>query len=1803
MNGQTAESERGGLGNDRIKALFQFLREYASLRYKAIKNVKEYERVFELDSPVFEEDEWVKTNYGSADPDAPILLVKKPSFSRCPKPDASFIEWLADGWDDYNKGISLRFPNARNYVDDVEAEFSRNYTRESDYESWVKRREVWALAQRGAESVSKLFADLFGVHSSLSREAESLEFVAASMFLTVPGDDSVDLPLLTKSLRIEFDPASNSIALYDVDVPPRLSSEVFPQLSNVNLSVVQGAEHELADTYCHPLDAEVASDFIGRLIHGLTPHSQLIKGDDQVLPDTTIVVRPKYSLALRKRPSGVVGAINRVLGVLESDAPVPAHLLELTGIEADGGSALDDEESESLESKLCAIDGEAPDILLSLPANHEQLEIARRIERSNAVLVQGPPGTGKTHTIANLMGHFLAEGKSVLVSSQTSKALSVVKDKLPDEIKPLCVSAADGSYADMERSIDAIVERQSSVSLAKLRRSIDSLKTQRESVLSELAKARLEIYRSRDREHEKVQLSDGDAFPIEAAEFIAAHAPECEGVVPGAVEPGTPLPLSSDDLSRLYLTNDSLSVEEEEALSVFGDSSSLAEFPSPAKFERLVAECERVDLQLAEVCEKKGWSVDGPTSSKIVTTDFCTIELPLKGDTGALEDASRLISGLGLSDSPEPWQIAELSDAMRGETASVPWQKLCESIGSLCSAVDAYRADAYGHEVDLGGRVDFDAICEEADELEHSLQRGRFASALASLFGSSDNSLMSGVTVDKHEPKSLEDAKLVKKAARLEGYKRACSVGWDDLMGRYGLPSFSELDADAPWRVAADYVARVRALLGLRESTSMLAGLLRRAGAQEECASSVETLVAEGKRADAVLGRLCSVSALVAIAMDYGLAERNRNEILGVEELVRSLAPQSGLSRCVEMRDADGYSRAYDAASGAISKCEIWKLRKSLLKKIEGVAPAWALAIRQHKGVNGYSTPPANLETAWHFAQCKTMLSSVDASELTGQPKIATLSSSYRRITSQLVAEESWLHLLERTQADHRLNQALNGWRQTVKRIGKGTGKKANEFRAKARQLMGQCQAAVPAWVMPMDYALGSLDPLQNHFDVLIVDEASQSDITALSLLFYADKVIIVGDDKQVSPLAIGIDNQAAQTSISAHIEGVIPNDHLYRPGTSLYDLAATTFRPLMLREHFRCAPDIIGFSNRLSYDFKIKPLRSSNSTNLLPAIVEERVEGGRRSSTGKQNREEAERTVQIIQACLDQPEYSDKTFGVISLLGKEQGNLVHSLLYNALGPAVMDKHRILCGDAAGFQGDERDVIILNLIDSNDGSGPLRLRSDGSQESIKKRYNVAVSRAKDQLWIVHSLDTERDLKPGDLRLELIRYARDPKALSRVREEVKAKSDSPFEEEVATGLRMAGYQIVQQYEGGSYRIDIALVQGAKRIAIECDGERWHSGEEKLLADMERQTILERLGWQFIRLRGSRYYANKQSAMSWLIHELECRDVKAEAATPEPVATSDLLKRVRACYGERKEAVSPAREPAAAPAPYVRSGEHPQQVLRDTPRSDSFRASHARESAMEEALSGRAERAATRAQERASWSGLGPHANAARPVPSSAPNEPPKPASAIGDEQPLLDFSLESPEERQYVVAKIPLSYVDYREYGDGQNRHRIAAKLWNVVECEGPIDRELLVAKVRASFGIQRSGQDIKNITLSELRGLDLTETRFNGHLFVWPNSAEPSTWHSYRPLDEDAEDPARTIVQIAPQELVACARKELTLFWSRGLEEQELKRRVAKTMGFKRTGSTIDGTIGLAINEAIRAGLLTRGSDGRIRPK
>src|SRR5262249_43901137 len=150
-----------------------------------------------------------------------------------------------------------------------------------------------------------------------------------------------------------------------------------------------------------------------------------------------------------------------------------------------------------------------------------------------------------------------------------------------------------------------------------------------------------------------------------------------------------------------------------------------------------------------------------------------------------------------------------------------------------------------------------------------------------------------------------------------------------------------------------------------------------------------------------------------------------------------------------------------------------------------------------------------------------------------------------------------------------------------------------------------------------------NFDPLTTRFDVVIIDEASQSDVTGLLAMLLGDKVVVVGDHEQVSPSAVGQDLTVIQHLIDEFLEG-IPNNILYDGHTSIYDLARGAFGgTIRLMEHFRCVPEIIQFSNQLSYEGSIRPLRDTTGVVLRPHVIAHRVMDA--SCHDKTNQEEAE--------------------------------------------------------------------------------------------------------------------------------------------------------------------------------------------------------------------------------------------------------------------------------------------------------------------------------------------------------------------------------------------------------------------------------------------------------------------------------------------------------------------------------------------------------------------------------------------------
>jgi very-short-patch-repair endonuclease len=410
----------------------------------------------------------------------------------------------------------------------------------------------------------------------------------------------------------------------------------------------------------------------------------------------------------------------------------------------------------------------------------------------------------------------------------------------------------------------------------------------------------------------------------------------------------------------------------------------------------------------------------------------------------------------------------------------------------------------------------------------------------------------------------------------------------------------------------------------------------------------------------------------------------------------------------------------------------------------------------------------------------------------------------------------------------------------------------------------------------------------------VIVDEASQVGIEHLYLLWLAPRVIVVGDDKQCTP---GFGRLGELNWLFDQHTSRMPDvDHdvrtLFSHKAHLYGVLSArsgTDALVRLREHFRCMPEIIGWSSRTFYpDDSGKPglvaLRERRADDLEPLVVipvEEGAAEGR--DQRRRNPREVKAIVEALLECLSDRRYDGKTFGVVVLTGHGQIRLLDHEINAAVPVEQREERRIRVGSPADFQGDERDIVFLSMV-------VTQRPPAATAETNRQAYNVAASRARDQMWLFTSVAL-KDLNPEDLRAKLLAYMLDPPSTfgeSPALDEVPTDRlcepfDSLFEQRVFREIKARGYHVVPQHPVGSRRLDLVISGAGGRVAVECDGHRWHTSTEKQRDDARRDRDLARQGWQVMRIRESEYEFDKDRELQPLWERLKHRGIWPTNAT--------------------------------------------------------------------------------------------------------------------------------------------------------------------------------------------------------------------------------------------------------------------------------------------------------------------------------
>ncbi|MCY4523092.1 MAG: DUF3320 domain-containing protein [Caldilineaceae bacterium] len=414
-------------------------------------------------------------------------------------------------------------------------------------------------------------------------------------------------------------------------------------------------------------------------------------------------------------------------------------------------------------------------------------------------------------------------------------------------------------------------------------------------------------------------------------------------------------------------------------------------------------------------------------------------------------------------------------------------------------------------------------------------------------------------------------------------------------------------------------------------------------------------------------------------------------------------------------------------------------------------------------------------------------------------------------------------------------------------------------------------------------------------FDVVIFDEASQVlPEDALPAIDRARQVIVVGDRLQLPPTTffrggLGNDNDWDDPEEEDTFEG----------RESILDVmvgqVGSGFAERYLSVHYRSrCESLIRFSNRAFYENRL--LTFPNPDPAAEAVHDEYLPqatydaGGRRT-----NRDEAERVTDIVFELMATRAASE-SIGVVAL-SRPQADLIESLIEaRRLGERHLDHRfsgdlpeRFFVKNLENVQGDERDHMILSIGYGPTPAGAIPNRFGPiNRDGGERRLNVAVTRARKSMTVVHSLRAEdiTSRQPGARQLRrYLEYVRNPEGAFESEVTGTGEPESPFEEAVLAALRKHGHRVDAQVGVSGYRIDLAIrSEDGERfdLGIECDGATYHSSPTARDRDWLRQQVLEGLGWRIHRVWSTAWIRDPETEMAAIEQALE----RARAGQAEP-----------------------------------------------------------------------------------------------------------------------------------------------------------------------------------------------------------------------------------------------------------------------------------------------------------------------------
>ena len=944
----------------------------------------------------------------------------------------------------------------------------------------------WAETEKPRRRSIAVYQRLFEIAQRLLQTggSESTELVwGVGLARWKRGAELIDLPMIECGVEIEIAETGNA----DITVRPRsgvsrVELRPFEKLAGARFALAEDSARRCLRAIEGP-DSEGISPFrqetyepILKICGGqLDPEGRYLP-DHRSLPASEpvpeaegefLTVSDRYVVYARRRSSNsVLRDIERLKNAVSSEDHPPAKIEGSTRTLVLGPTDGIDESFKPLGDRLGSIDtsgfkDDAPvdhdhgDLFFPKPFNDEQVEIIRRLEKSDGLVVQGPPGTGKTHTIANIISHMLATGRRVLVVSHGETALRVIQEQLPEGVRDLAISVTTSEREGMKQ-----VEKAVGLMLGI----VNTIDMDRSKQLRLIAQLESKIVA--DKKH----LAEID-------ERLGALAERHFSPVPGSGE----LPFQAakrvmDEQERFAWFTDrpaqpvaetDVTVAEVEALLaarkvVKGDLKYLGEkLPSPADLPG----CETV----------RGWHDDLVAAQNLTAAHAASepltrrviAHLGLDGATSLADGLSRLaVTMTALKRHGWAWSLSEA--VISQADAARRLEPVAQSFLSDARDLVERRGPFLSKPVQLPTQLPSD---RQLLQILDVLAAGKNPFGVLSFAAKSHQPVFDEVRVAGRHPENAEDWKHVRVFVEYCDAVTSLSARWEALKVELEAPDNLSFSPDSSSLLEGLSDMLHACLVGIPSGLADVSTQLSEAfGNRNEASEILRQPASLGVFADALSRHVASVRMAKVetnVAESKTQFEGSTCDLAGfgrqiLTELVGK--PNADVDRLMRvwqgLLDKLGQVRDYAPHYAHITlTCQVIA---------KAGAPEWSKRLATEVAADD-SDPaaPRDWREAWDWAALANYLKVIGA---TGP--LAQLHGDRLRIEKELrdgfaalVKERTFLNLAATMKGSAKA--ALQGFANVIRRLGAGTGQRAVHHRQNAQQAMQGCYDAVPCWIMP----------------------------------------------------------------------------------------------------------------------------------------------------------------------------------------------------------------------------------------------------------------------------------------------------------------------------------------------------------------------------------------------------------------------------------------------------------------------------------------------------------------------------------------------------------------------------------------------------------------------------------------------------------------------------------------------------------------------------------------------------------------